>query len=201
MTTWNEDDVAACLKVMDPEDDQTGGGTAAAVAGAMAAGLAGMVARLSVGREGMEPDPYYREIDAEAQVLAGSLLRGGREDSEAFGAVMRAFTLPKCTDDEKAARSRAIQDGMVGAAMVPLENAERCANVLALVGRLEGRSNRNAASDLEVAGALARTALEGCLANVAINVESIKDEQTADSLTTRAGELRSALQIDEAAHG
>jgi formiminotetrahydrofolate cyclodeaminase len=170
MTTWNEDDVAACLKVMDPEDDQTGGGTAAAVAGAMAAGLAGMVARLSVGREGMEPDPYYREI-------------------------------PKCTDDEKAARSRAIQDGMVGAAMVPLENAERCANVLALVGRLEGRSNRNAASDLEVAGALARTALEGCLANVAINVESIKDEQTADSLTTRAGELRSALQIDEAAHG
>ena len=86
MTTWNDDDIAAFLKVVDAEDDQTGGGTAAAVAGAMAAGLAGMVARLSIGREGMEPDPYYREIDAEAQVLTGSLLRGGREDSEAFGA-------------------------------------------------------------------------------------------------------------------
>jgi formiminotetrahydrofolate cyclodeaminase len=201
MTTWNDEDIAAFLKVVDPEDDQTGGGTAAAVAGAMAAGLAGMVARLSVGKDGMEPDPYYHEIDAEAQVLTGALLRGGREDSEAFGAVMRAFTLPKCTDAEVAARSAAIQEGMVGAAKVPLQNAERCASVIDLVSRLRGRSNRNAASDLEVAGALARTALVGCLANVAINVESIKDENTAHALTTRAAELREGLEIAEESNG
>ena len=201
MTTWNDEDIAAFLKVVDAEDDQTGGGMAAAVAGAMAAGLAGMVARLSVGRDGMEPDPYYHEIDAEAQVLTGALLRGGREDSEAFGAVMRAFTLPKCTDAEVAARSAAIQEGMVGAAKVPLQNAERCASVIDLVSRLRGRSNRNAASDLEVAGALARTALVGCLANVAINVESIKDENTARALTTRAAELREGLEIAEESNG
>lgn len=201
MATWNDEDIAAFLRVLDPEDDQTGGGTAAAVAGAMAAGLAGMVARLSIGREGMEDEAYYKEIDAEAQVLAGSLLRGGREDSEAFGAVMRAFTLPKCTDDEKVIRSRAIQDGMVGATKVPLENAERCASVLGLVRRLTGRSNTNAASDLEVAGALARTALEGCLANVAINVDSIKDEQTAEALSARAEELRTMLESREVSHG
>lgn len=200
MTAWTDEDVAAFLKVIDPGDDQTGGGTASAVAGAMAAGLAGMVARLSVGRDGMEPEPYYREIDAEARVLAGSLMRGGREDSEAFGAVMRSFTLPKGTEEEKAARSRAIQDAMVGAARVPLENAERCAQVLGLAARLEGRSNRNAASDLAVAGSLARTALEGCLANVAINVESIKDRDTAGALATRADELRTALG-EEAARG
>lgn len=201
MTTWSDEDIAAFLKVVDPEDDQTGGGTASAVAGAMAAGLAGMVARLSIGREGLEDESYYREIDAEAQVLTSSLLRGGREDAEAFGAVMRAFTLPKCTDDEKAARSGAIQDGMVGAARVPLENAERCAGVLALVRRLTGRSNRNASSDLAVAGALARTALEGCLANVAINVGSIKDQQTAEALSARAAELRAAVTAKEATHG
>jgi len=201
MTTWNDEDIAAFLKVVDAEDDQTGGGTAAAVAGAMAAGLAGMVARLSVGRDGMEPDPYYHEIDAEAQALTGALLRGGREDAEAFGAVMRAFTLPKCTDEEVAARSAAIQDGMVGAAKVPLQNAERCANVLDLVARLRDRSNRNAASDLEVAGALARTALVGCLANVVINVESIKDEHAAFALTTSADELRERLEIAEESHG
>lgn len=201
MTTWNDEDIAAFLKVVDAEDDQTGGGTAAAVAGAMAAGLAGMVARLSVGKDGMEPDPYYHEIDAEAQVLTGALLRGGREDSEAFGAVMRAFTLPKCTDEEVAARSAAIQHGMVGAAKVPLQNAERCANVLDLVTRLRDRSNRNAASDLEVAGALARTALMGCLANVAINVESIKEENAVFALTTRADELRERLEIAEESHG
>jgi formiminotetrahydrofolate cyclodeaminase len=201
LTTWTDDDIAAFLKVVDAEDDKTGGGTASAVAGAMAAGLTGMVARLSIGREGMEPEPYYREIDAEAQVLTGSLLRGGREDSEAFGAVMRAFTLPKCTDDEKASRSAAIQDGMVGAAKVPLQNAERCANVLGLVARLQGRSNLNAASDLAVAGALARTALVGCLANVEINVESIKDEHTSAALLGRAAELRLALEQGEANHG
>ncbi|NNK48922.1 MAG: cyclodeaminase/cyclohydrolase family protein [Gemmatimonadetes bacterium] len=201
MTTWTDEDMAAFLKVVDAGDDQTGGGTASAVAGAMAAGLAGMVARLSIGRDGMEPEPYYREIDAEAQVLTGSLLRGGREDSEAFGAVMRAFTLPKCTDEEKAARSAAIQEGMVGAAKVPLENAERCAAVLGLVTRLQGRSNQNAASDLAVAAALARTALEGCLANVAINVESIKDSQTAAGLAERAAALRAALDQGEAVDG
>jgi formiminotetrahydrofolate cyclodeaminase len=201
MTTWKDEDIAAFLKVVDAEDDQTGGGTAAAVAGAMAAGLAGMVARLSVGRDGMEPDPYYHEIDAEAQVLTGALLRGGREDAEAFGAVMRAFTLPKCTDEELATRSAAIQEGMVGAARVPLQNAERSASVLDLVARLRGRSNRNAASDLQVAGALARTALVGCLANVAINVESIKDENAALALTTRADELRERLEIAAESHG
>jgi formiminotetrahydrofolate cyclodeaminase len=128
-------------------------------------------------------------------------MRGGREDAEAFGAVMRAFTLPKCTDEEKAARSAAIQDGMLGAAKVPLENAERCTRVLALVARLEGRSNQNAVSDLAVSGDLARTALEGCLANVAINVESIKDRHTSEALTARADELRSVLDYGEAAHG
>jgi len=201
MTTWNDEDIAAFLKVVDAEDNQTGGGTAAAVAGAMAAGLAGMVARLSVGKDGMEPDPYYHEIDAEAQVLTGALLRGGREDSEAFGAVMRAFTLPKCTEEEVAARSAAIQGGMVGAAKVPLQNAERCACVLDLVARLRDRSNRNAASDLEVAGALARTALVGCLANVEINVQSIKDEDAASTLMSKADELRERLETAEESHG
>ena len=201
MTTWNQEDLSAFLNVIDPEDDQTGGGTASAVAGAMAAGLAGMVARLSLGREGMEPAEYYRAIDAEAQVLTGSLMRGGREDAEAFGAVMRAYAMPRGTDDEKAARSRAIQDGMVGAARVPLANAERCARVLELVARLEGRSNRNAASDLAVGGALARTALEGCLANVEINVESIKDQQTSAALMERVGELRAALGCEEDGNG
>ena len=88
-----------------------------------------------------------------------------------------------------------------GRPRVPLENAERCSSVLALVARLKGRSNQNAASDLAVAGALARTALEGCLANVAINVESIKDEHAAAALTSRATDLRLGLDHVEAAHG
>jgi len=71
MTKWTDEDVAAFLKVMDPADDSTGGGTASAVAGAMAAGLMGMVARVSIGKQGMEPESLYREIDAAAQELTG----------------------------------------------------------------------------------------------------------------------------------
>jgi formiminotetrahydrofolate cyclodeaminase len=198
---WSQEDLDAFIKVIDPADEKTGGGTASAVAGAMAAGLSGMVARLSVGREGPETDEYYREIDAEAQVLTAALMRGGREDSDAFGAVMNAFTLPKSTEEEKAARSRAIQDAMIGAARVPLANAERCLEVLGLVTRLEGRSNTNAASDLEVGRALAATGLEGCLANVEINVGSIKDDDAAAALSARVSELRDATSGGGSDHG
>lgn len=201
MTAWTASDVDALLRVMDPADDETGGGTAAAAAGAMAAGLAGMVARLSVGREGMEEEGHYRAIDGEARELTEALLRGGRDDSDAFGAVMHAFKLPKGTDVERAERSRAIQEGMVEAARVPLENAERCLKVLDLIGRLEGRSNPNAASDLAVARALAGTALDGCLANVLVNVSSIKDEATASALASRADDLRDAARRRRADHG
>lgn len=201
MTEWTQEDLDAFLKVIDPEDDQTGGGTASAVAGAMAAGLAGMVARLSIGREGMEPEEYYREVDAEAQMLSGALLRGGREDSDAFAAVMGSFRLPKQTEEEKEARSEAIQAAMIGATTVPLENAERCRHVLDLVERLEGRSNTNAASDLAVGRALAVTALEGCLANVDINLGSIKDEVAASLLSARAEALRERHADREVEHG
>jgi formiminotetrahydrofolate cyclodeaminase len=159
----------------------------------MAAGLAGMVARVSVGRTDMEPDEHYREIDAEAQTLTEELMRGGREDSEAFGAVMDAFGMPKGTDDEKRARSRAIQAAMAGATDVPLRNGERCVRVLDLVARLEARFNRNAASDLEVGRALAITALRGCVANATINLDSLKNEDVRGPLEKRTRTLRAKL--------
>jgi len=194
MTMWTEEDVAAFLKVVDPKDDRTGGGTASAVAGAMGAGLVGMVARVSIGKEGMEPESFYREIDGAAQDLTARLMAGGREDSEAFGAVMRAYTLPKCTDDEKAERSKQIRLAMIGATRVPAENAERCLEVLRLGRRLEKAYNENAASDLAVGMSLARSGLEGCLANVEINLSSVKDEEARAKLAARAAELRTAYR-------
>ncbi|MFO7588099.1 MAG: cyclodeaminase/cyclohydrolase family protein [Gemmatimonadota bacterium] len=190
MTTWTDEDVAAFLKVIDPADDRTGGGTASAVAGAMGAGLVGMVARVSIGREGMETEEFYREIDAGARDFTERLMAGGREDSEAFGAVMRAYGLPKATDEEKAERSRRIRLAMVGATRVPAENAERCLGVLALGRRLETAYNENAASDLAVGLSLARAGFEGCLANVEINLASVKDEDARAELSARGARLR-----------
>lgn len=195
MKTWTDADIEAFTRVLDPEDNATGGGTASAVAGAMAAGLVGMVARVSKGKPDLETDDFYDAIDTEAQQLTRDLMQGGREDSEAFGAVMRAFTLPKCTDEEKAARSTAIQDGMIGATRVPLENGTRCVRVLELADRLSASFNTNAESDLAVARSLARSGAEGCLANVAINLSSVKDEGVRAQIETRANELRSVYEV------
>ena len=195
MATWTEADLQAFLKVLDPADNATGGGTASAVAGAMAAGLVGMVARVSKGKPELESDDFYDAIDAEAQDLARALMQGGREDSEAFGAVMRSFTLPKCTDEEKAARSAAIQQAMVGATRVPLENGARCVRVLELADRVAKSFNRNAESDLAVARALAATGGEGCLENVAINLASVKDEVTRAGLEDEANQLRAVFDV------
>ena len=180
-----DENLKAFLRVLDPEDNQTGGGTASAVAGAMAAALVGMVARVSIGKKGMEPEAFYRQIDRQARDLSTALFSGAHADSQAFDAVMDAYRAPKDTPEQKARRSQAVQDALVGATRVPLDNAERCARTLALCAGLEGRSNPNAASDLDCARYLARAALLGCLSNIRVNLASIKDPETAAQLTTR----------------
>jgi len=185
-----KENIQAFLRILDPGDDATGGGTASAVAGAMAAGLAGMVARLSMGGRGTEEEAYYRAIDREARTLAADLFAGGRRDSEAFEAVQASRRLPAGTEQERGSRKAAIRRALIHATRIPLENGEACRRVLELCRRLEGRCNPNAASDLECAGHLARAGLLGCLANVEINLSSIKDERTAAALGEAARELR-----------
>ena len=185
-----DENVEAFLRLLDPADNSTGGGTASAVAGAMAAALVAMVARLSIGKEGLEAKSFYRELSAEAEALSGQLLDGGREDSDAFMAVLSAYSLAKDTDEEKSARREAIQRAVLQAARVPLANMERCWRVLELAMQLRGRSNPNAASDLECALHLARAGLLGCADNVEINLPAIKDLQAAGELAERARSLK-----------
>ena len=190
----NNAQVAAFLRVLDPADNSTGGGTASAVAGAMAAGLAAMVARLSLGGGGPEADEYYSPIVQEGEALAQALMAGGEEDARSFDAVMAAYRLPKTTDEEKSARTGAIRAAMAYATRVPLRNAEQCAAVLDLVAQLDGRSNQRALSDLQSAGYLARAGLAGCLANVDINLPGVKDETAAAEIRGRADALRGRME-------
>ncbi len=184
----------AFLRVLDPKDNATGGGAASAVSGAMGAGLVGMVSRLSVGRKNMpEPASFYEDVDQQAQGLAAALMAGSNEDSAAFDKVMAAFRSPKSTDEEKAARRQAIQDATIGATEVPLQNAENCARVLALAAQLEGRSNKNAASDLDCAIYLANAGLKGALSNAEINISGIKDESIAAALSQRVVDLKTKI--------
>ena len=189
----SDERTAAFLRVLDPADNSTGGGTASAIAGEMAAALIAMVARLSSDRAGGEPGDYYAEIASEGCTLAEELRAGGDEDARAFGAVMAAYRLPKWPDEERAARSGAIRTAIVQATRVPLRNAELCATVADLVARLEGRANPRALSDLQSAAYLAEAGLRGCLANVDINLPALNDEAAAADIRARADVLRARL--------
>ncbi len=178
-------DLNAFERVIDPNDNATGGGAASAVAGAMAAGLVGMVARLSRKKPLPEYDHFYETINTRAMSLTIILMKGSNEDSLAFDRVMAAFRMSKETEAEKAERSRAIQSAWAGATETPLKNAEACAAVLDLADQLLGNSNQNAASDLECAIFLANAGLKGALSNAAINIASIKDPETAAGFQER----------------
>jgi len=176
-------------RVLDPHDNAVGGGSASALAGAMAAGLLGMVARLSAGR-GLElSDERYRAVAEEADELRRALVAGAAEDSAVYACVKGAYGLPKATEEEKARRGAAIHEALIAAAEVPRDNAHRCARVLVLCRELVGRSNESAASDLAVGVELARVGIIGCAGNVDVNVSMLEGERAA-KLLREADELR-----------
>ena len=184
-----EKNVKAFLKVLDATDNSTGGGTASGIAGAMAAGMIAMVARLSIGKKNMAPTEHYEDIAKHGERLVQELFDGGREDSEAFGLVSSAYRMPKETAQEKADRSRAIQETMQHATEVPLNNAKKCHEALTLCSSLRSCFNKNAASDLECAEHLARAGLLGCVANVRINLPYIKDEAVVQGIEEQLEEI------------
>ena len=175
----------AFLRVLDAKDNATGGGTASSIAGAMAAGLVAMVARLSMGKKDLAPLEHYQKIAKEAEALCTELFCGGYEDAAAFDAVTKAYQMPRDSENAKASRSKAIQEAMHQAAEVPLSNATRCQRILALCESLKDSYNTNASSDLECARHLATAGLKGCGANVRINLPYIKDEKVCKDIESR----------------
>lgn len=154
-------------------DPTPGGGSAAALAGATAAALVTMVCRMPKTRTG---DPRERGRLDEALARAAEAGRRLRElvdeDSAAYDAVVAAYRLPKATDEEKAARRRAVDAAVSVATEVPLRTAEACLVVLVAAEAAAGNGNPNAASDARTAAALAWAGLRGAAENVRINLGS-----------------------------
>ncbi len=180
-------------KVLDSSDATTGGGTASAIAGAMAGALVSMVAKLSIGKKTAESEAFYTKIATEADQLSKALLKGAQEDSEAYGMVRNAFRLPKKSSEEIGERKKRIAEAMLHCTLVPLENAEKCRKVNSLAVELKERCNVNALSDVECGEFLAIAGLSGCLANVAINLPGLKDHPEVDRIKTRADELNAQI--------
>jgi methenyltetrahydrofolate cyclohydrolase len=177
-------------KIIDSKDFTAGGGSASAIAGAMAAGMAAMVARLSINKDCGLSGEKYEEIADEADRISKELLRGSVEDNEAYLLIVNAYALPKLTEEEKAARREAIQNAGIKAASVPLENGKRCKRVYELCLMLKERSNPNAASDLAEAEMLSYSGVMGCALNIDANLSLIKDEKIKSEFEEQSLKLK-----------
>jgi formiminotetrahydrofolate cyclodeaminase len=176
-----------------------GGGSVAALSGALAAALTEMVASLTVGKA------KYAESEEEMQetLIAFSdyreaFLRGMDEDAQAFHLVMDALSMPKETDDQKIVRKEAMQNAFKEASRVPLETAHLGMNLFPGIRAVVERGNQNATSDGLVAAMMARNAILAALLNVRINLQSIKDESFVIAMRKEVLDLERQANAKEA---
>lgn len=164
------------LDKLSSKSPEPGGGSAAALVGAEAAGLVAMVAYLTIGKEkyaDMQADMEKLRDDSEA--LRAELQRLLQEDTEAFAEASAAYKLPKDTDEQKAARSAAIQVGLKKATEVPFAIGVKSLEVAGLSLIAAEKGNAGAVSDAGVAVLFAEAAVQAAALNVRINLVSIKD--------------------------
>jgi formiminotetrahydrofolate cyclodeaminase len=167
-----------------------GGGSVAALSGALAASLVAMVCRLTIGKKGYEAvSAEMQTILPRAETLQRELADLMQADTDAYTRVMNAYKLPKTTDDEKDARTRAIQAALQHASDVPLRVAEQCVQVLALARVVAEKGNKNAASDGGVGALMAEAGARGAAFNVAINLASITDVTFAQDRRARVAAI------------
>jgi glutamate formiminotransferase/formiminotetrahydrofolate cyclodeaminase len=171
-----------------------GGGSCAALAGALAAGLGEMVAKLSASKKSLtENAPALQEHAEELAGLRTQLQGAIDRDAASFNAVLAAFRLPKGSDEEKRIREEAIEQATQGATAVPLEVGEAAAAVLEHLTALGPISSPTMVSDLNTGTHLAVAALRGALENVSINLDSIKDRDFQHQARSRTAQLEARL--------
>lgn len=171
-----------------------GGGSMAAVSGALGGALAEMVANLTVGKKKyIEVEQEMKEIAEKASVLRTKLLNDIQRDSDSYDKVMAAYKMPKETDEEKKAREHAIQESLKFAAQVPLDVAETSFNIMSLTEAVVEKGNKNAVTDGLVACMMIRTAVLSALFNVKINLDSITDEDFVKHMRNRVNEIETEI--------
>ena len=171
------------LALLGSDAPAPGGGSASALLGAQGAALAAMVAALTIGKKKYPDDQALcEEVYEKATSLREALLSQVDRDTEAFALVSAAFRLPKESDEEKAARKKAIADATLVATKAPFETMMLCRDTLALTASLVGHSNQNAASDLGVSALNLIGGVKGAWLNVLINLGGLEDEALAKEL-------------------
>ena len=172
------------------ESPAPGGGSISAYMGALGAALGTMVANLSSHKAGW--DDRWEEFSDRAeqgQAVMSELLHLVDEDTDAFNRIMNVFAMPKSTDEEKAARSAALQEATLYATQVPLRTMRTALRIFDVVRAMAAEGNPNSVSDAGVGALAARSAVLGARLNVKINAAGLKDRAVADALVAEAEQL------------
>lgn len=172
--------VTEFVNLMASDAPAPGGGSAAALEGALGAALTAMVCALTVGKKKYAD---VQELAVKSQKKADDLKARFVDvmdrDTEAFNAVSAVFAMPKDTDEQKAARKAAMQEALKGCTKTPFEMMQLACETLELTRSLVGRLNASAASDLGCSALALRAAIQGAWLNVLINISGIADEAFA----------------------
>ena len=191
MTDFSKLSLADLLEALASEAPTPGGGTAAAVGAAMGAALAEMVAGVTLSKEKYAAShEAVRPIAEAAREARREFLALAREDSEAYDLVVAARRLPKGTEEEKAARTKRIEEANRQATEVPMRTARAAARLLAALPELVEKGNPNAASDAGSAALLLEAAAEAALLNVGINLSGVSDAELVGRMQRETADLQ-----------
>jgi formiminotetrahydrofolate cyclodeaminase len=197
LVTLSASDLLTAFRSPDPTP---GGGSAAALTGALGASLLAMVAGLPKSRAATEEDAQrLKAAGARCTALACELETLVDRDTDAYDLVMSAYRKPKATDDEKSARSAAIQRAMREAIAAPLAVMRACAGAAEQGVVIAGLGNPSASSDARVGLELLGAALRGAKLNVEVNLDSIKDAEYAAGVRNEVTEFERAIGHETAA--
>lgn len=191
MTDFSRQTLQEFLGALASEAPTPGGGTAAAVAGAMGAALAGMVATLTLSREKYaQAHDAVRPIAEAATAARTELLVLARRDAEAYDAVVAARRLPRESEEQKTSRARAVAAATRQAAEIPMETARLAVRLLESLPELVEKGNPNAASDAGAAALLLEAATEAALLNVSINLSGAEDPDFVSRMQKETADLQ-----------
>ena len=180
------------------ESPAPGGGSISAYMGALGAALGTMVANLSSHKAGWDERwEYFSDWAEKGMGLMNELLLLVDEDTAAFNKIMDVFGMPKGTDEEKAARAKAMEEATLYATQVPLKTMKTAYKVFDVVRAMAEEGNPNSVSDAGVGALSARSAVMGACLNVKINAAGLKDRTVAEELVKEAEEIQAMAQIAE----